>query len=47
MSVTMAVFLKRSKLPNAQTWADAVRANGFPMEMDTDVDVAAMEGYWP
>lgn len=47
MSVTMAVFLKRSKMPNARTWADAVRAHGFELKMDTDVDVATASGYWP
>lgn len=47
MSVTMAVFLKRAYLPEAREWAGAIRSSGFDMELDKDVEVATVSGFWP
>jgi hypothetical protein len=34
-------------MPAPEAWAEALRAAGFPMEMDTDFDVERLSGFLP
>ena len=47
MSVDNYVFVERRKMPSPEAWADAVKAHGFAMEMDTDFDAEEFEGFLP
>jgi len=47
MSVENTVFMEKGKLPSPQEWLDAIRSNGFEMDMDTDFDPITHEGYIP
>ncbi len=47
MSVENSIFMVREKLPSPQEWLDAIRSNGFEMDMDIDFDPVAHEGFIP
>src|SRR4051812_29578172 len=47
MSVTMSVFVHSNKLPQPTAWAQAIRSNGFPMELSTGFDVRKQAGFVP
>lgn len=47
MSVSRTVYVRRSKMLTPEAWAEAIRAAGFPMEMDTDFDVERLSGFLP
>jgi len=47
MSVENNIFMVRDKLPSPQEWIDAIKSNGFEMEMDTNFDVVEHEGFLP
>ncbi len=47
MSIGHLVFLRRADMPTPIAWAAAIRAAGFPMELDVDFDVDALAGFLP
>lgn len=47
MSIGNAVFLKRSSMPSPVRWAEAIREQGFAMELDSDFDVSSFSGFLP
>lgn len=47
MSIARTVYLRRTDMLTPQAWADAIRAAGFPMEMDTAFDVEDFSGFLP
>ena len=47
MSISRTVYVQRTNLPSAKEWADAVRAAGFPMELDSDFALESHEGFLP
>jgi hypothetical protein len=47
MSVVMSLFLNRSRMPTPKDWAEAIRSNGFEMEMDSDFDAGSFTGFLP
>ena len=47
MSVSRTVYLRRGNMLAPKVWAQAIRAAGFPMEMDTDFDVEHLSGFLP
>ena len=50
MSEQVPVFIKKEKMPTAKEWADAIRAEGFGLELDTsweEEDSDGVYGYRP
>jgi hypothetical protein len=47
MSIARTVYVHRSKMLTSNAWADAIRAAGFSMDLDTDFDVESHSGYLP
>lgn len=47
MSVVFSVFLQASKMPSPAGWAEAIRSNGFDMELDRDFDPKSDVGFLP
>ena len=47
MSISRTVYLQRKNVLTPAAWADAIRAAGFPMEMDTQFDIERMSGFLP
>src|SRR5262245_40217520 len=47
MSISRTVYVRRSNMLTPKAWAEAIRAAGFPMELDTDFDVERHSGFLP
>lgn len=47
MSISRSVYLRRTKMLVPEAWAEAIRAAGFPVTMDTDFDVERHSGFLP
>jgi hypothetical protein len=47
MSISRTVYVRRRNMLTPKAWAEAIRAAGFPMEMDTDFDVERLSGFLP
>jgi hypothetical protein len=47
MSISRTVYAQRENLPSPQAWTAAIRAAGFPMEMDADFEVERFSGFLP
>ncbi len=47
MSVDFYVATNRRDLPSAAAWASTLRELGFGVALDTTLDPAHAEGYWP
>ena len=47
MSVENNVFMVRENMPSPQQWLEAIKSQGFEMDMDTDFDVVEHEGFLP
>lgn len=47
MSVDLNVYLHRASMPNPSDWQEAIRAAGFPVEIDTGFDVDTFTGFLP
>ena len=47
MSISRTVYLQRSRVLAPKEWADAIRAAGFAMDMDSDFEVESFSGYLP
>ena len=47
MSVDIIVFVESSKMVSPIKWQEAIKSNGFDMELDTDFDVASHTGFLP
>jgi hypothetical protein len=47
MSISRTVYVRREDVPSPTEWAAAIRAAGFPMEMDTDFDAERFSGFLP
>lgn len=47
MSVSRTVYLRRSNMPTPEAWAKAIRAAGFPIDIDTDFDAESFSGFLP
>lgn len=47
MSLMMQVFLSRERMVTPVQWADAIRAQGFDMQLDTDFDIRTFTGFLP
>ena len=47
MSVENNVFMLRENLPTPQQWQEAIKSNGFEMDMDLDFDAEEHEGFLP
>ena len=47
MSISRTVYLRRANMLSPKAWADAIRAAGFPVDLDMDFDVERHSGYLP
>lgn len=47
MSVENNVFIHPGSLPTPAAWAEAIRAAGFQLDIDTDFDWETFEGFLP
>lgn len=47
MSVDLIVYLRRSAMPTRTAWQRAITEAGFPVEMDTDIDLDTFSGFLP
>ena len=47
MSVSRAVYVHRAKMLEPRAWADAIRAAGFEMAMDSEFSVDEFSGFLP
>jgi hypothetical protein len=47
VSISRTVYSRRSALLTPRAWAEAIRAEGFPLELDPDFDVEKFSGYLP
>ncbi len=47
MSVSIVVFLHSAKLPTPSDWAEAIRTQGFDMQLDSDFDPRTKSGFLP
>ncbi len=47
MSISRTVYVRRENMLTPKVWAEAIRAAGFPMEMDADFDVEHFSGFLP
>lgn len=47
MSVDLDVYLRRASMPKPSDWQEAIRAAGFPVEIDTGFDVDTFTGFLP
>ncbi len=47
MSISRTVYLRRDDLLDPKSWAEAIRAAGFPMELDADFEVETFSGFLP
>jgi hypothetical protein len=47
VSVDLIVYLRRSAMPTPAGWQQAIRGAGFPVEMDTDIDLDTFSGFLP
>src|SRR5687767_3013127 len=46
MSVELAVYLRRERLPTRDAWQQAISANGVDVHLD-DLNTASHTGFWP
>ncbi len=47
MSISRTVYLRRSSVLAPTAWADAIRAAGFAMDLDTDFAIESHSGFLP
>jgi hypothetical protein len=47
MSVEITVCLSADRLPSPKVWQEAISANGFAVELDTDFDPVEFSGFLP
>jgi hypothetical protein len=47
MSVDLIVYLRRSAMLTPVGWQQAICDAGFPVELDTDIDLATFSGFLP
>jgi hypothetical protein len=45
MSTSRTVYVRRKKLLTPKAWASAIRAAGFPMDLDVDFDLEGHSGF--
>jgi len=47
MSIDLIVYFRRSAMPTPAGWQQAIREAGFPVELDTDIDLDTFSGFLP
>jgi hypothetical protein len=47
VSIDLIVYLRRAAMPTPEQWQQAIRAAGFPVDLDTDFEVDTFTGFLP
>lgn len=47
MSFDLSVHFSTERLPSPQQWQTAIAERGFPLKIDTDLDIVTLKGFLP